>query len=191
MARLTNVTLRQHVGHYCSWGLLVLLVVTLVLRLVLRLIQGLVLGFVLRLGLRLRLGFPVGQRGRGGGGSGRALTGAADPSFRAVQVCVDGRRSNPRRLPGHRGLVFGARRRVCAKKEQEMAEPLGYRAPSRGFPGSFPAWRCAGFNRRRHVSGATLGRHGEGHLLLLVFGQGSLHRLCMDVCKNKTKKNRI
>lgn len=126
---LTNVTLRQHVGHYCSWRLLVLLVVTLVLRLVLRLIQGLVLGFVLRLGLRLRLGFPVGQRGRGGGGSGRALTSAADPSLRAVQVCIDGRRSNPRRLPGHRGLVFGTRRRVCARKSKRWLNPSATEHP--------------------------------------------------------------
>lgn len=60
---LTNVTLRQHIGHCCSLRLLVLLIVTLVLRLVLRLVQGLELRFVLRLGLRLRLGFSVGHRG--------------------------------------------------------------------------------------------------------------------------------
>lgn len=67
--RLTNVTLRQHVGHCCSLRLLVLLIVALVLGLVLRLVlrlrlvQGLVLRLVLRLGLRLRLGLSVGQRG--------------------------------------------------------------------------------------------------------------------------------
>lgn len=105
---LTDVALGQHVGHRRRLRLLVGLMLALVLGLVLRLIQGLVLGFVLR--LRLRLGVSVGQRGRGRGGGGRALTGAADPSIRALQVCVDGRRSDRRRLPGGRGLVFGARR---------------------------------------------------------------------------------
>lgn len=55
------------------------------------------------------------------------------------------------------------------------------------IPCAFPAWRCAGFNWRWHVCGATLGRHGEGHLLLFVFGQGSLHCFCMDVCKDKKR----
>lgn len=52
-------------------------------------------------------------------------------------------------------------------------------------PRSLPAWRGAGLNRRWRVSGATLGGHGEGHLLLLVFGQSSLHRLGVDVCKDQ------
>lgn len=126
VGRLTDVTLRQHVGHYCSLRLLVVLILTLVLlvlRLVLRLIQGLVLWLVLRLRLRLRLrlGFSVWHRRRGRGGSGRALTSAVDPSIRALKVCVGRRRSNHRRLPGCRGLIFRTWRRVWAKKSRDTA----------------------------------------------------------------------
>lgn len=75
-----------------------------------------------------------------------------------------------------------------ARERAEMALTSWLPSNLQDIPRSFPAWRCAGFNGRWHVSGAPLGRHGEGHLLLLVFGQGSLHRLCMDVCKDKQKE---
>lgn len=46
-------------------------------------------------------------------------------------------------------------------------------------------WRCTGINRRLDISGATLGGHGQCHLLLLVFSQGSLYCLSMDICTDR------
>ena len=36
---------------------------------------------------------------------------------------------------------------------------------------------------------AALGGHGHGHLALLVFGQRSLHGLCVHVCQTEQDKH--
>lgn len=43
-------------------------------------------------------------------------------------------------------------------------------------------WGGAGVRWRLNERGASLGWHGQGHLLLLVLGQRRLNRLRVDIC---------
>lgn len=53
---------------------------------------------------------------------------------------------------------------------------------------SRPTWWCARFDGRWDISGASFSGHGQGHLLLLMFSQGSLYCLRMDVCTDTKQK---
>jgi len=52
---------------------------------------------------------------------------------------------------------------------------------------SGPTWWCAGFDGRLDIRGASFGRHGQCHLLFLMFSQGSLYGLTMDICTDRNQ----